>query len=233
MNEMKNTKMGTYIHNDEMYNFNFATSLTADNKIAFVRTIVDTLVDDNYYDSIIRDVIFDFSIIMFFTDIDTSFTNAVDEDSKEIPAIVIMEQFLEETNVVDIVEANMETGLLDELKKAVDKSIEYRTGIHLSPLSDAIANLVNTLEKKINEIDLNSAMDMAQKFANMTGELNIDSIVNAYMNSDVHKKNLAEIEEAKNNEIKIDENLGEAVRTVVEENKIEDKNKGKSTKSKK
>ena len=71
---------------------------------------------------------------------------------------------------------------------------------------------------------MSGAMEMVQKFAGMTGNLTPENVVNAYINSDVHKKNLEEIAESKkneNNEIKIDESLGEAVRTVIEENKIE------------
>lgn len=218
---MKETKLGTYIRNDETFNFNFATNLSAHDKTVFVRTVVDTLVSEYSYDSIIKDMIFDFVIITLFTDIDTSFTKSLDDDGNEISALIPIEQFLEETNVVDIVKVNMEVGLLGELEKAVDKSIEYRTGIHPSPLNDALASLLSTLEKKVNEIDLGSAMSMAQKFAGMTGEFTPESLVNAYMNSDVHKKNLDEIAESKKNEIKIDEDLGEVVRAVVGENKVE------------
>ena len=190
----------------------------------FTNYVVNSIVDDDRYDSIVRDLIFDFGLVHILTDIDTSFINQTDDDGNPINPIIFIEQFLEETNVVDIVKANMEVGLLDELNKAVNKSIEYRTGIHPSPISDALASLLSTLEKKVNEFDMSSMMEMAQKFAGMTGDLNVDSIVNAYMNSDMHKKNLDEIAESKKsekNEIKIDENLGEAIRAVVEENKDE------------
>lgn len=197
MKNMKNIKMGTYVHNDETYDFNFGTDLSAHDKTVFVRTVVDTLVDDTTYDSIIRDMIFDFIIVKLFTDIDTSFIKAVNDDGEEISSLIPMEQFLEETNVVDIVKANMEIGLLDELDDAVNKSIEYRTGIHPSPISDALTSLLSTLEKKINEVDLSSAMEMAQKFAGMTGEFNLDNVMKAYMDSDIHKKNLEEIVESK------------------------------------
>lgn len=195
--------MGTYIRGDETYNFNFGTDLSAYDKTVFVRTVVETLVDDTTYDSIIRDMIFDFAIVKLFTDIDTSFIKAIDDDGEEISALIIIEQFLEETNVVDIVKANMEIGLLDELNKAVDKSIEYRTGIHTNPLGEALASLVNTLEKKVNEIDLDSAMKMAQKFAKMTGKFTPESVVNAYVNSDAHKKNLEEIAESKAEKVEV------------------------------
>lgn len=217
----ENMKTGTYFYNDESHNFEFATDLSAHDKTVFVRTVVDTLVDDTTYDSIIRDMIFDFTIVMRFTDIDTSFTKAKDDDDNEISPLILIEQFLDETNVVDVVKANMETGLLEQLNEAVDKSIEYRTGIHPSPINDALASLIKTFEKKIEEIDTSSMMKMAKKFANMTGDLTADNIVKAYIDSDLHKKNLEEIAESKNNEIKIDEGLGEAIRTVIKENKSE------------
>lgn len=218
---MKNVMMGTYIEGDKTCNFNFGTDLSAYDKTVFVRTVVDTLVDDTTYDSIIKDMIFDFTIVMLFTDIDTSFTKVTDDNGEEVPPLILIEQFLEETNVVDIVKANMEFGLLDELNKAVDKSIEYRTGIHPSPIADSLASLLSTLEKKINEVDLDSMMGMAQKFADMTDELTPKSVVDAYINSDVYKKNLEEIEESKRQRTEIAENLDEAVKEVNAEIKAE------------
>lgn len=196
---MKNIKTGTYTHNEETYNFNFATDLSAYKKLMFTSYVTNSLVDEDSYDSIVRDLIFDFSIVSIFTNIDTSFINVEDDEGNVINPIIFIEQFLEETNVVDIVKANMIDGLLEELNKAVDKSIEYRTGIHPNPLNDALVSLVNTFEKRINEVNLSDAMSMAQKFMGMTEELTPENVVNAYLKSDIHKKNLTEIEESKKN----------------------------------
>ena len=193
----------------------------------FVNYVVNSIVEDDRYDSIAKDLVFDFGLVSILTDIDTSFIKQRDNEGNYINPIIFIEQFLEETNVVDIVKVNVVDGLLDELNKAVDKSIEYRTGIHPSPLNDALASLFSTLEKKVNEFDMGGAMEMVQKFAGMTGKLTPENVVNAYINSDMHKKNLEEIAESKKNkkneknEVKISEGLGEAVRTVVEENKAE------------
>ena len=213
--------MGAYTFNDEAINFNFATNLSAYRKSMFVNYVVNSIVSDDRYDSIVKDLIFDFGLVAICTDINTSFINKKDDEGNPINPIIFIEQFLEETNVVDIVKANMEVGVIAELYNAVEKSIEYRTGIHPNPLNDALASLVSTFEKKINEFDMSSMMEMAQKFAGMTEKLTPDSVVNAYINSDTHKKNLEEIANSKKNEIKIDEGLGEAIRTVVEENKAE------------
>ena len=194
---MKEIKNGVFTYNNESYNFEFKTSLSAYDKQVFVKTVVGNLVDDAGYDVVIKDLIFDFVIIEVFTNIDTSFINMEDDEGNDINPIIPIAHFLEETNVVDIVKENMETGLLDELNRAVDLDIQYLTGIHSNPINEAITSLISTIEKKIGEVDLDSMMSMAQKFAGMTEDFTLDNIVNAYMNSDIHKSNLAEIKEAK------------------------------------
>lgn len=193
---MKEVRTGTYIriteNGDETYNFNFYTDLSASNKLKFVNSVVGVLVDESHYNSVIRDLIFDFYIVDIMTDIDTAKLAASEFFLDDV------EEFLEETNIVEIVKANVNPLLLDELNDAVNKSVQYLTGIHSNPLSDAITSLVYTIESKINEVDLDSLVGMAQKFANMTEDFTMESAMNAYMNSDVHKSNLAEIIEYKN-----------------------------------
>lgn len=222
---IKETKQGAYIYGEENYTFTFATDLSVSEKLIFVNSVVDTVVDENNYNSIIKDLMMDYVTVKVFTDVDTSFLKSIDEYGNITANIDIdlLEDFLLETNIVDIVKANAFPALFDELNEAVDKSIEYKTGIHPSPLNEALARLINTLEKKVNEFDMSSAMEMAHKFAGITGELTPEKVINAYINSEVHKKNLDEIAEAKaaKNEISIDENLGEAIRTVVKENTVE------------
>lgn len=195
---IKEMKMGVYTKGEETYSFNFYTDLSAYEKLMFVNSVVNTLVDETNYDSIIKDLIFDFNIVSIFTDVDISFVNGTDGEDDDINPIILIEEFLEETNVVDIVKANMEVGLFDELQKAVNQSIAYRTGIHTNPLNEALAELINTLEEKISEVNLDDMAEMANIFSGMTDGLTPESLVNAYINSDMHKENLKEIEETKN-----------------------------------
>lgn len=192
-----NMKKGIYTYYDESYEFNFYSSLSIHDKAIFVRNVVDAIVDDVNYDFVLRDSIFDYTIISMFTDIDISFLNVVDSVGNKIINIDMLEDFLLSTNIVEIIKANVSSILFDELNNAIDKAIQYRTGIHPSPIADSISSLLSTLEKKINEVDLTNMAEMVNKFASMTGELTPESIMNAYINSDMHKNNLAEIEESK------------------------------------
>lgn len=210
---MKNVMMGTYIRGDKLIGFNFGTDLSIADKQKFVNSIVGLLVDDKHYNSVIRDLITDYFTIEFFTDVDTA-------ELKESTAFLNdTEKFLEETNIVDIVKANASPTLFDELNKAIDNSIAYLTGIHINPLGEALASLINTLEKKVNEFDITDMAEMAQKFAGMTGEFTVDKVVDAYINSDMHKKNLEDINESKVEKAEFAEVLDKAIKTVNEENK--------------
>jgi uncharacterized protein YjgD (DUF1641 family) len=181
---------GIFTYNNKDYEFNFATDISAINKLTFVDYVVGSVVNGEDYNSIVKDLIFDFSIIEVFTNIDTSFINMMDEEGNAIHPMILVEHFLSNTNVVDIVKANMKIGLLEELNRAVDKSIEYRTGIHTNPLNDALTSLINTLEKKVNEIDLSSAMEMANMLSGITDDFTLDKIVDAYINSSANKNDL-------------------------------------------
>ena len=201
---MKEMKNGIFTYNNESYEFRFKTSLSAYDKQVFVKTVINNLIDDDYYDVVIKDLIFDFAIIELFTNVDTSFIdNQKDDDGNKINPITVIEHFLEESDVLKIVKANMEDGLLENLNRAVDLNIQYLTGINMNPINDAIASLVSTLEKKVDGIDLDSMMEMAQKFTNMTENLTTENVVNEYINSSFHQNKLKEIEEAKEEKCKI------------------------------
>lgn len=197
MNMKNEIRTGVFVYNDVSYDFNFKTNLSADEKLTFVRTVVNSVISDSGYDVVVKDLIFDFAIIDVFTNIETSFINAKDKDGNDINPIIIIEHFLEETNVVEIIKTNMSDGLLDELNHAVDLNIQYLTGIHTSPINDAVSKLISVLEKKIDKIDLESMMNMATKFVGMTEDFTVDNIVKSYIDSDVHKNNLDEIAKSK------------------------------------
>lgn len=178
MNEC--VKFGVYTREGEEYPFSFGTSLSAKQKVSFVNNVVDAVVGDNYYD-FLTELIFDFEVVEKFTDVDLF---DIAESDNQIDAI---EKFLYETNIVDIVKENAEFGLIDELYTSVKKCIEYKTGIHLNVIDEALSKLLNTLESKISNIDTDEMMEMARVMSGVSGELTADKIIEAYGKSYVHK----------------------------------------------
>lgn len=96
-----------------------------------------------------------------------------------------------------------------ELIKAAREKVEYRKQILLKEQTDGIYHLLITLSNKIKEInipDLNSddLNTFIKKFND--ADLSSDSVVKAFLDSDYHKKQEAELLDAKNEVIKQMEN---------------------------
>lgn len=173
-----NVKTATYTRNGEEINFNYYTSLSANNKMKFVKTVTNILVGEDYF-SIVRDLIFDFAIVEIFTDVDTSeITNPNNYDS-----IGKIEELLDETNIVEIVRSNVEDDLIEELAEAIDDDIAYHTGIHKNPLAESASALLDVLKEKVVEFDV----EKISKY--IFNELTVEKVLEAYAKSDTFKKN--------------------------------------------
>ena len=180
---IKNVMTSVYTRNGEENSFNFYTSLRASDKITFVNSVSDMIVDTNY-NSVVRNLIFDFMIINMFTDVDTSYITDVDNQN----AIDMIEDLIDETNIVDIVKENVDFGLIEELDKAVDNNIEYRTGIHKNPISEGLGKILDTLEKKLSIINTEELAQVSKIFNGIQGEFTMDKMIDAYSKSNVFKK---------------------------------------------
>lgn len=175
-------KTGVYTIDDKDTPFAFYTSLSAYRKSQFVVSVSNILVGDNY-NYVIRDLAFDFCIVAIFTDIDTADVQDADD------GITAMEEFVEKFKpVIDIVKANVEDGVFDELHTAIDLNIEYRTGIHINPISSSLASLLNTIERKVDGIDLNSMMDLAQSMSGISDDITADKLLDAYAKTNIFKE---------------------------------------------
>lgn len=174
--------MTTYVSaNGVDIEFNYCYDIPMSSKIAFVDSVVNPVVGDDYYYPMIKDIMFDFRMIQFFTDIDTG---VVDGDDT-LDQIV---EFLESTNAADVVKVSVNFDVIQELYEAVDKAIEYKTGIHPSPIADGIASILDTLEQKFAGIDMDAMTGMAKVFSKLQGDITPDKMLEAYANSDVFRK---------------------------------------------
>lgn len=175
-------KTGVYTLDGEDTPFAFYTSLNAYRKSQFVVSVCNTLVGDNY-NYVLDDLVFDYFIVAIFTDIDVS------EVQKSDNGISAMEEFVDKFKpVIDTVKENAVDGVLDELRKAIDLNIEYRTGIHINPISSSVASFIDTIERKVDGVDLNSMMDLAQSIAGISDELTADKLLDAYAKTNIFKE---------------------------------------------
>ena len=180
---MKNeVKTGVYTIDGKDNPFAFYTSLNAYRKSQFVVSVCNTLVGDNY-NYVLDDLVFDYFIVAIFTDIDVS------EVQKSDNCISAMEEFVDKFKpVIDTVKANAVDGVLDELRNAIDLNIEYRTGIHINPISSSLANLIDTLNNKFSGFDLDKMMEIAEPMSKIAGELTPEKMLDAYAKTNIFKE---------------------------------------------
>ena len=175
----------TYINNGEEIEFSYYANPSMSKKFSFVRSVVDVVCGDDYYFPMIRNMIFDFYLIKFFSDI---VVYSEDKDS-----IDYVEEFLANNNAATIIKLGIDSDVLQELYENVDKMIEYKTGIHPSPIENVISKILDTLEQKFANIDVDAMTGMANVFGKLQGDITPEKMLEAYAKSDVFKKQAKEV----------------------------------------
>lgn len=167
--------------------FTFKTNISVKEKIQFVSDVTALIIGENYF-SFLKDLIFDFEIINVFTDIDVSeILNASD-------AIDEIENIVTNTKIAEIVKSNVDTAILDELKIAVNSNIEYKTGVHNNIIEDTIVQLLSSVKSKIDGIDTETVLQMAETLSTLSNNVTSEGIVNAYANSPAFLESLKDRE---------------------------------------
>ena len=180
--------------------FTFKTNINVKDKIQFVSDVTALMVSENYF-SFLKDLIFDFEIINVFTDIDVSeILNAAD-------AIGEIENIVTNTKIVEIVKSNVDNAILDELKIAVNSNIEYKTGVHNNIIEDSIVQLLSLIKSKIDSIDTETVLQMAETLSTLGNNVTSEGIVNAYANSPAFLESLKEREKRIDTMIKNKDNI--------------------------
>ena len=192
-NEMKN---GVYTKGEKTFEFSFLTDLSASKKMDFVNSVVGYVVTNSDYNFVIKDIIFDFEIIHKFTNYNISDIKEADD------TLGAIEELLSTTNIVEIVKSNMIDGLYEELVKAVDLDIQYKTGIRNNDILNSVERILDTIEEKVKDIDTKGFDEFAKVFNSVSGELTPDKLLEAFAKSDIYKP----VNDRKNNtqkEIKV------------------------------
>lgn len=177
-NEFKN---GVYTKGEKTFEFSFITDLSASKKMDFVNSVVGYVVTDSDYNFVIKDIIFDFEIIHKFTNYNISDIKEADD------TLGAIEELLNTTNIVEIVKENMVSGLYDELVKAVNLDIQYKTGIHSNDIIVAVERILDTIEEKVKDIDTKNIDEFIKIFNSVSGEMTPDKLLEAFAKSDMYK----------------------------------------------
>lgn len=221
-------KTGIFEYQGKDYTFNYFTDIDISKKILFVNGVVDTIVTEKHYQSLLRGLIFGFQIINVFSDALSNFKDT-NGDEKKLSLLEI-EDVITNTKIVDIIMTNAKTGLIDELQEAVDKDIEYKTGIHRNPVGEAVAGLLNTLEQRVKDVDIDDLMGFVAAFKGVSSDdMTPERLWDAYAESKAFKK----VIESREKIDKIDEKQSDKIVKLADKVGKQPKKRGGKSKTKK
>lgn len=196
---MEYKEFGVYIYNGKDVEYHYSSSASYMEQVNFVKFVTDTVVNDNQYIPLLKNIIFNLCLVKWFTDIDFSIF------SKDTNKLNIDEfaEFDEITNVSDFLKAKIDSEIIENLINSVEDNLAYITGIRRDSITTSIINLINTAQKKIENfgegLDSKTVIEFMENFKK--SNLNEKNIVETYLKSDLHKNKLNEVIDSKNQQI--------------------------------
>lgn len=175
--------------------FQYCTELNLQEKVDFINNVLQVLFQNDYYYSILKQKVFDFMLINFFT-------NVIKNEEEFDMTLIKMDNIVMNTTIIDVIYDKVDKNLIQELYDAIDVNIEYKTGIHKDELSTTFSNLLNSIEEKVNEFDIKGLAKTLKKFGDVTDGMKPEKIMDLYTKTDTYKKNYKKTISSKNKQIR-------------------------------
>ena len=216
-----------YTYKGQDVEFHYATTATYLEQAAFVDAATQSVIQSGNYIPLLKDIMFNLKLVQMFTDIDMRQFYVDDQFSLDA-----FEAFDNETGVSTMLKvALIDNEVMINLMQSIDDNIAYRTGIRRDEISTAIVELIRTLAQKIDSLGDGIETSAVNEFMKKFNESGFDgeSLVDAYLNSEQYKKNVAEVVDAKNEKIR---ELQQQVNAETAKNVVADKKPAKKTTTK-
>ncbi len=221
------TENGTYTFNGETKDYKYAATANLSEQAALVNAVTNIVVTEQGYMPLLLDAALRCMLVKFFTPIGKEpFMD--DNGDADIDLFV---EFDNATGVSDVILNNMDAVVRDNILTSIDDNIAYKTGIRKDGISTAIVELIKVLTRKIDSLDEGLDKEATMNFINKFNEFGFDdeSLVNAYMNSEQYKENVAKVVDAKNEKIR---ELQQKVNADTAKNVVADKKPAKKATAK-
>lgn len=175
--------------------FEYVKKLTMRQKVDFVNNVLEVLFQNDYCYSIIKNE------IVYIMLIDT-FTNILKTDEDFGYKLNEIEEFLSNTNAIDVLLKEIPSAYIRELDEVIDENIAYKTGINKDNLSTAFSSLLRTIENKVSDFDMNELTTTLKELGDMTSGLSQETLMDLYTKTDAYKENYENVVQSKNEEIR-------------------------------
>lgn len=174
------TKGGTTEIND----CKIFTSLSIQRKVELVNFVVNSVVDDTDFYFIATDIIFNFALVKFLTDID------IDIDENVGLGLTELEEFFDGNDIVDVIRDTLGKDFINKLYQSVQYGIEYKTGVKINDVSQSFIRLLDTVEEKVSKISIEEMLNAVKAISSFNGNFSPDNILNAFAKTDIFKEKI-------------------------------------------
>lgn len=175
---------GQFTYKDETYDVKYTDTLTTFEKLQFINNTVSWVVGEDYR-PILKRFAYRYNLCLL-SDVDFNQFVSADENGNNIAELI---EFIDNADLPDMIEAELDTAVVNELKENIDLDIEYRTGIHRDSISSAVSDLINKFSKKMDEVLTPDALDALTKIASMT-DPEPKEMVNAFIDNNEHHEQI-------------------------------------------
>jgi len=150
--EVKENNIIKFHYNGKEYETKYNNRLiSAIDRAGFMLYVCNTIIaNDNYY-SMLRELAFEAALIKQTTDIDIKELMNLDED--EELSFSDIEAFIANSNIIDVLMGLLSENTIRQLNRYIDKNIAFRTGLHENDMGAAIGRLFNSIADKIDGVD--------------------------------------------------------------------------------
>ena len=190
------TEHGVYTIDNEVTDYHYTSYIGTAAQVNFVKAVTEMIIGGGEYIPLLKEPLFNYVLLSVFTDIDL--TKFVDDDGD-----LLIDDFVEFDTVSGVsakLKLLIDSDMLYQIQTSLDTNLAYKTGLHKDDMTDAVVELVKILGDKINSIgkDLNTEKvnEFITKFNN--SDLNTESIVKAYLDSDGFNSKMNDTINAKN-----------------------------------
>lgn len=190
------TEHGVYTIDNEVTEYHYTSYIGTAAQVNFVKAVTQMIIGGGEYIPLLKEPLFNYVLLSVFTDIDL--TKYVDEDGD-----LLIDAFVEFDTISGVsakLKLLIDSDVLYQIQTSLDTNLAYKTGLHKDDMTEAVVELVKTIGNKINSIgkDLNTEKvnEFITKFNN--SDLNTESIVKAYLDSDGFNSKMNDTISAKN-----------------------------------
>jgi len=174
---MNKVETSIYTFNNETKKYSYNTKISASKKVEIVNATTNLILDDEDMSGYaVKDLMFNIVLLKSLTNIDFKDNTTLDE----------YEEFIEETDVMEVLHSALGYNVLQELQSCVMVNLQYMVGdkgVKIDVLSSSISRLLNTISDNVASYNTKDIKKFMKNINKVSGDMSVEKFVKALADS--------------------------------------------------